>query len=107
VLRVHGTSSIGRYRIEAEHRNYGREILVTRWPDMLLTMPKFLIERSDKDASLYFLNRRAPNGNWSRKMPLRAPHGVKRALEGEGFTPTQIDDVLSLTPGSKSVIETN
>jgi hypothetical protein len=74
---------------------------------MLLTMPKFLIERSDKDAILYFLNRRAPNGQWTRRKALHAPHDLKRILQGEGFSPAQIEAVESMTPGTKSVIDTD
>jgi hypothetical protein len=47
---------------------------------MHLTMPKFLIERSDKDANLFLLHRQHPDGQWSGKVGLRAPHDLKRIL---------------------------
>jgi hypothetical protein len=72
---------------------------------MLLTMPRFILQRSHMDPSIYYLQRQAASGNWSSKMAMRV-HELSWTLPGQGFSPEQIEVAMSLKPGMDVAIDT-
>ena len=70
-------------------------------------MSHFSIERSSKDPALFYLRRLAPNGIWSSKLALRAPHDLTQVLRGEGFDEAAIAAVDSMGMGTQMIVDTN
>jgi len=69
-------------------------------------MPQLHFERSSVDPAIFYFRRHAPNGNWSRKMSIRAPHELRIFLQTAQLSADEIVTVLSLPPGSSMTVDT-